>query len=66
MPCAYAVAEAQQLAPDVFAETSQLQQPGREQQQVQSWSNLRGQQSHIDCCSACQLSHLSACRSTWL
>ncbi|KAL0019476.1 hypothetical protein WJX77_010723 [Trebouxia sp. C0004] len=34
MPCAHAVAEAQQLAPEVIAETSQLRQPGREQQQI--------------------------------
>ncbi len=40
MPCIHAVAEAQQLAPDVFAETSQLQQPGRQQQQVHVWSDF--------------------------
>ena len=30
----HAVAEAQQMAPDVFATTPQLQQPGTDQQQV--------------------------------
>ena len=32
--CAQAVAEVQQMAPDAFGTTAQLQQPGREQQQV--------------------------------
>ena len=34
LPCAQAVAEVQQMAPDAFGTTAQLQQPGREQQQV--------------------------------